>query len=228
MEKNEIIQKIDQLKSYSIQQKTSENPDNLEECISLFSSLMQPLYSAVNAYFSADRSAFTKPMNLVAEQMRSMLWDELSKWEIPCPTPSASGAPASYNDLTELFYKFGWITTTNDTFYNAWKYKVPESSGGTTTTELDPIPDGNPLIDSWVAEINSAVAKELKNVNDLNLFLENAICANSPYMLWEDTGNLESSPETKDLAKVIFVDRKFKFVCDKFNIPAYIPTYLRG
>lgn len=241
--KNDVIARLDELKEYSINQKTIDLNLKCEEeggtdkefykqaikdCTDLYISLMQPLYTAVNSYFDGDRSAFTNPLNELAEWLHNDLWQRQSKWEVE-PPKTSSNAPASYSDLTKLFYTFDWINTSNEDFYNAWAYSVPETTGGsTTTTNIEPLPSSNSLVSAWTIELNNAYKVELQNIDSLGTYLYNSMGYNSSFMLWEDTGKLLFSPETKDLAKVIFCDRKLLEVANTLNISIYIPTYLRG
>lgn len=252
LNKNDVIARLDQLKEYCVTQKSIElnlkceedlkTSTDIEEtkefykqaikdCTDLYISLMQPLYTAVNSYFDGDRSAFTKPLNELAEWLHNELWQSLSKWEF-APPQTSSNPPSAYSDLRNLFYTFGWINTSNEEFYNAWNYYVPETTEEDTTTEEDikvePLPSSNSFIGKWEAEINNAYKVELQNIDSLGVYLYNSMGYNSSFMLWEDTGNLLFSPETKDLAKIIFVDRKLIEAVKTLNISIYIPTYLRG
>lgn len=207
--KNDVITRLDKFKTYSITQKPKFEED--------YAKLMQPLYTAVNNYFSYDRSKFAKPLNELAEWLHNELWQKQSKWEVALPKTS-SNAPASYSDLTKLFYTFDWTNTSNEDFYKAWVYE----------TVIEPSPSSNPLIDKWITQFNGVYKAELENIDILSTYLYESMSNNNSFMLWEDTGTLLSAPETKDLAKVIFIDRKLLEVVKALNISIYIPTYLRG
>lgn len=251
--KADIIPKLDELKAYTISTKTAELNQKCEneiaslidltkikeikefyaqaikDCEQRYIASMQQLYETVNNYFDADRSSLANHLNRLAEYMYGEQWEQLSEWDNKAPNYSGS-RPQSYYDLTKIFYNFDWLDTTNEDFYDAWAYEVPvvETTEEEDVHDLEPLPVSNSLVNAWVSSINNGKNQELPNINSLNEHLENSMCSTSSFNLWEDRGTLHYAPETKDLAKVIFIDRKLLEAIKKLNIPAYIPTYLRG
>ena len=219
--KNQVLAKLNEFLSFSIEQESQYS--------SQFTALIQPAISAVNAYFSADRSAFKKPLDDLGLYMHNELWQRGAKWDSNFDMGLGTNPPESYNDLQKLFYQFPLMRVTPAAFYSAWVIGIPEgaegeSGGGAATPE----PISNSLIDSWVAEIAEAPKKELVAIDSLGDWLESSMSQSGSVMLWEETGALLEAPDTKDIAQIIFVDRGLLEAVNILGLPVYIPTYLRG
>lgn len=218
--KDQVLTKLNELLTYSIEQE----PDFESQ----FSSLMQPIFNAVNSYFDADRSALKKPLNDLGLYLHNELWQRGAVWEGGFDMGLGSNPPETYNDLRKMFYQFDWMTTNKEDFYNSWVWGVPtppEGSEGTTTTEPEPL--SHPMVSAWASEVSQAQSNELPAINALADWLEDSMAQSGSVSLWEDTGALLSAPETSDLAQTIFVDRGLLEAAKILNLQIYIPTYLR-
>lgn len=219
--KSEIVSYLDSLKAYSVSQK--------EEFKDQYIALMEPLYSAVNQYFSNPRTEFKKPLNDLSLYMHNELWARGAKWEIPFDQGFSTDYPKGYYDLCDLFYAFDW-TVTPEAFFNAWVMESPstgegESGGGTVAP---PKPVSNPYIDSWVSEVNAAPAGELEAISGISSWIEKSLSDSSAVMLWEDQGSLESHLDVKKIAQELFINRKLFTAANTLNLPVYIPSYIDG
>lgn len=208
--KNEILNKLNALLAYSC--------DIDAENAATYQSLMQPLLTAVNAYFNADRSNFKLPLN----NLELGLYNDImkrgtvaTKIELPLNTDF----PATYNDLRKLFYEFTCMNVTNAEFHAAWVTGVDEVTGL-------PIVTNNTLIDVWTADLSAAINDELNNISVLYKWLENAASDAGMVMLWEDVGQITSQPNTSEIADDIFISKHFKECIEILNLPAYKPTYV--
>lgn len=219
--KDQILAKLNEFLTFSIGQQSQYS--------SQFTSLMQPAISAVNTYFSANRSAFKKPLDDLGLYMHNELWQRGAKWDSSFDMGLGTNPPESYNDLRKLFYQFPLMQVTPEAFHAAWVIGVPEGSGESESGgAATPEPISNSLIDAWVAEITEAPKKELAAIDSLGTWLETSMSQSGSVMLWEETGALLEAPDTKDLAQVIFVDRGLLEAVNVLSLPVYIPTYLKG
>lgn len=219
--KDRVLAKLNEFLSFSIEQESQYS--------SQFTALMQPAISAVNAYFSADRSAFKKPLDDLGLFLHNELWQRGAKWDSNFDMGLGKNPPESYNDLRKLFYQFPLVQVTPEAFHAAWVIGVPEGAEGESGEgAATPEPIGNPLIDSWVAEITGAPKKELATIDSLGDWLESSMSQSGSVMLWEETGALLEAPDTKDIAQIIFVDRGLLEAVNILGLPVYIPTYLKG
>lgn len=218
--KNQVLSKLNEFLSYSV----TQEPDFESE----FTGLMQPVITAVNGYFNTDRSAFKKPLDDLGLFLHNELWQRGAKWEGNFDMGLGTNPPESYNDLRKLFYQFPLMRVAPETFYSVWVWGVPEGSGEEGGATLDPIPLSNPLITSWVTEITSYPQTELKNIDSLATWLETSMSQSGNVMLWEEAGALIEAPETKDIAKTVFIDRGLLEAVNILSLPVYIPTHLRG
>lgn len=214
--RTEILDRLQEFLDFSI----SKSPDFEAE----FTSLMQPVFTAVNGYFNTDRSAYKKPLNDLELYLHNYLWQREVEWEHPYDFGLDSNLP--YNDLRKMFYQFPLMNTTTQEFYDAWVWGIPEDESGLPIGD-EPIPLSHPMVPSWSTEINNYPPKELDRVNSLNAWLESSMSQSSPVMLWEDTGTLIRSPERVDLAQIVFIDLGLREATEILGLPAYIPTYLR-
>lgn len=221
--KQEVINKLDALKAYSVQQK----PD----FETYYTELMQPVYDAVNAYFNTSRSNFVKPVTEYIFQAYCDINVRNQQWEIEFPVNYPSDYPTGYNDLRDCFYSFnGLMTVTNEQFFNVWVEETPttetmDNTGGGTLT---PVPVSNPYLTTWQTEITDAPTDELSKINACVEWLKNSGDSTILIDLLEDRGTLISSMEREDIALMIYNDRHVLEVLNERNISAYIPSYIGG
>lgn len=207
---NEVLNKLNAFVTYSSAQKS--------EYAIQYESLMQPLLLLVKQYFTGDRSAFKIPLNNLEHDFYNDIIKRQTVYEKSVDFKMSANFPPAYNDLRLLFYTFPCMDVDNSTFYGAWVEGVDELTGENTVLN-------NTLIDSWVASLNTAISDELKNVNALMDWLENASSDASMVMLWEETGLIKSQPTTKQIADMVFNDKHLNECIEKLNLPAYKPTY---
>lgn len=217
--KSEILAKLDEFKTFSINQETKFESD--------FTALMEPMISAVNAYFDADRVKFKKPLDDLGLYLHNDLWARGAQWSKPQDMGFDTNPPPEYSDFRKLFYQFPLMDITPAEFYSAWVIGTPEGEGD-GVTPAEPKPLNNTLIDAWVAELSTAIADELKAIDSLGSYLEISMGSSGSVMLWEDTGALESAPTTQTLANEIFIERGLLEAVNLLGLPVYIPSYLRG
>lgn len=208
--KNEILNKLNSLLAYSCQI-DSENAEAYTE-------LIEPIITAVNGYFDADRSNFKVTLN----NLELGLYNDILKRNTVATKidlPLDGNFPEAYSDLRKLFYVFPCMAVTNETFHAAWVEGVDK------VTSL-PIITNNTLIDEWVTDLSTAISDELNNISALYTWLENAASDAGMIMLWEDVGEITSQPDTAKIANSIFFDKHLKECITTLNLPAYKPTYI--
>lgn len=206
----EVIEKLNALLAYSVETDS--------EYSAVYTSLMQPMLTAVNNYFTADRSAFKIPIN----NLEHAFYNDILKRETVASKidlPMATNYPAAYSDLRKLFYSFSCMNVSNAAFHNAWVYEMDVSTQTQTVTH-------NTLIDSWVADLSTAISDELDNIGALYSWLETAASDAGMVMLWEDIGEILKQPNTGDIAQNIFIDKHLKECITTLNLTAYKPTYI--
>lgn len=207
---NDVLDKLNTLLAYS----SNTAPANAGE----YQKLMQPLINAVNQYFSDDRSQFKIPLN----NLELGLYNDVMKRGTVATNidlPMDKNFPPAYSDLRKLFYEFPCMAVTNETFHGAWIEDVEELT-------QQPIIKSNTLIDKWVADLNTAIDDELKNIQELYSWLESACSDAGMVMLWEDVGQIKSQPSTKDIANIIFNEKHFKECMETLHLTAYKPSYI--
>lgn len=208
--KTMVLDRLNTLLAYS----SNTAPANAGE----YQKLMQPLINAVNQYFSADRSQFKIPLN----NLELGLYNDIMKRGTVTTNmelPMDNNFPPAYSDLRKLFYEFECMTVSNGAFHSAWIEGVDELT-------QQPIITNNTLIDKWVADLETAITDELKNIQELYSWLEKACSDAGMMMLWEDVGEIKSQPSTNDIANVIFKEKHFKECIETLNLSAYKPTYI--
>ena len=209
--KTEVITQLNKFAEYSC----AQNPKHA----SSYKSLMVQLISAVENYYSADRSAYKAPLNELQLAFYNDLMKRATVVTKPIDLQMGTDFPKGYDDLSELFYSFPWLNTSVEAFHNAW---VTESSpeGGSETVKK------NTLIDSWTTEVGAANADELANIKKLFDWLASASSNAGMVMLWEDLGEVKYQPSSDEIARKLFIEKKLKEVIEVLGIPAYKPTYI--
>lgn len=215
--KQEVINKLDALLAYSVEQK----PD----FESYYETLMKPCYDAVNAYFSASRDNFKKPTEEYIFQAYCDINQRNQVWEKPVEYNFPTNYPTGYNDFRDCFYSFSDILTcSNETFFNAWLEEAPESTDPTVTPT--PVPIDNPYITAWTADITEAPTKELAQINACVEWLKNSGDGKILLDLLENQGTLVKSMEQQEIASIIYKSRHVLEVLNERNISVYVPTYM--
>ena len=206
----EIIEKLNALLAYSVEIDS--------EYSAAYTSLMQPMFTAVNNYFTADRSAFKIPINNLEHAFYN---DILKRGTVTSKIdlPMATNYPVAYSDLRKLFHSFPCMNVSNADFHNAWVYET------NAVTQIKTVKN-NTLIDSWIAALSTAINDELNNISTLYSWLETAASDAGMVMLWEDVGKILEQPNTGEIAQNVFIDKHLKECITTLNLTAYKPTYI--
>lgn len=217
----EVIAKFDELKAYSIAQKPQ-----FEQ---YYASLMQPVYDAVNTYFSIIPEGMIEALENYVFQTYCDIHSRSIQYEFPVEGAQfPTDYPMGYNDIRECFYKFDWVNEiTPQAFFNVWVEGVPtDPETQLPTGELQPL--SNPYLTQWENDINTAHAKEVEAVVSVNTWCEtNAGSLNLIHLL-EDQGRILNSKGTKEVANTIYNEHGLMDVLNTRGYNVYIPTYLRG
>lgn len=217
----EVIAKLDELKAYSIAQKPQ-----FEQ---YYASLMQPVYDAVNTYFSIIPEGMIEALENYVFQTYCDIHSRSIQYEFPVEGAQfPTDYPMGYNDIRECFYKFDWVNEiTPQAFFNVWVEGVPtDPETQLPTGELQPL--SNPYLTQWENDINTAHAKEVEAVVSVNTWCEtNAGSLNLIHLL-EDQGRILNSKGTKEVANTIYNEHGLMDILNTRGYNVYIPTYLRG
>lgn len=213
---DDVTKKLDEFKSYSV----AENPEFEIE----YSDLMQPLYDAVEFYFSTIPEGMKSALENYVHETYCDTFSRGVKYENPIDANLPTDFPDGYNDIRTCFYAFeSLMSTTPEEFFDAWVSSTPSAP---TVGESEPT--SNPLIEDWIAEIESAPNEDVSRVKAVSAWCANAAGSYNMINLLEDQGLLIEAPETKDVAQKIYIDRGLLEVITSRDYPVYIPTYLRS
>lgn len=218
--KEQVIAKLDEYKAYSIQQNSTYS--------SQFTALMEPLYTAVNNYFSTIPDGMIDAITLFIHEAYCDTWNRNAVWEHTFNANRPTNIPEGVADFRKNYYGFDWLSTTAATFYAAWVIGTPEGSGdelGGATAAPEPL--NNTLVDAWTVEVTAAPEQDLANVIASKDFC--ASCSNSDILinLWEDSGQLLEYKTTEEIAQDIYITRGLLEVIETKGYDVYIPSYLK-
>lgn len=215
--KEQVVEKLDTIKEYSVEQDPATEP------------FFEPVYTAVNSYFSANPSLEDAMRNVI----KCLYMDIINRTTISSnhldyglPT----NFPKGYNDLEKCFYQFTSIFQTSEKeVFDAFIYGVPETSATSiSTSEAEQkIPTSNPMLTEWTAEITAAPQTDVDNLNAIAEFCKSGAEGSSLIRLFEDPGKLEQMKSTSDLANIIYIERKATSIIKARKLKTYIPTYLK-
>ena len=217
----EVIAKLDELKAYSIAQKPQ-----FEQ---YYASLMQPVYDAVNTYFSIIPEGMIEALENYVFQTYCDIHSRSIQYEFPVEGAQfPTDYPMGYNDIRECFYKFDWVNEiTPQAFFNVWVEGVPtDPETQLPTGELQPL--SNPYLTQWENDINTAHAKEVEAVVSVNTWCETNAGSLNLINLLEDQGRILQSSGTQQVANKIYNEHGLLDVLNTRGYSVYIPTYLRG
>ena len=215
--KNQVITKLDELKTYSIEQDAQTRP--------LFSSV----YSAIYSYFDNQSDGLAQALTEVVQYMYNDLTRRSTVHEFEYEMKLPTNYPVGYNNVVDCFYKFdSLLVISNATLFNAFVYGIPEgardSEGGGGTE----VPISNPYLTAWTTEITAAVNTDLQAVQTLADWCKNSGGNYDLICLLENQGRIVSQLKQKEKARTIYLDRKVLEVITARNLSVYIPTYLRS
>ena len=214
---NEVLQKLDVLKAYSVMQDPATE------------TLFAPCYDAVNAYYSADNAGMTQALEDVVKYMYNDLTRRTTQFEYNFDMRLATDYPTGYDEITNCFYQFAELLgVTEQQFFNAFVYGLPEGSSGGDGGAVQEIPLSNPYLDDWTAEINAAITQDLANVKNLAEWCKNSGGCDDLISLLENRGRIVTQKTVKEKATIIYYDKKLIDVVNALNLSVYIPSYFKG
>lgn len=214
--KEQVLEKLDTLKEYSVEQDPATEP------------FFEPIYTAVNSYFSANPSL----EDAMRDVIKCLYMDIINRTTISSnhldyglPT----NFPKGYNDLEKCFYQFASVfKATEKAVFDAFVYGVPETSATSTNNRAgQKVPTSNPMLTAWTAEITAAPQTDVDNLNAIAEFCKSGAEGSSLIRLFEDPGKLEQMKSTSDLANIIYIERKATSVIKARKLKTHIPTYLK-
>lgn len=216
LSEDQVIEILDGFKAYSV----AQQPD----FESHFISLMSPLYSAVERYFSTKHPEIEEKLRELVHNMYCDILERGTVMEFTYGDPLPTDFPETYHDLEKCFYEFDLGTEVE--FHNAWVIGIPTDENG-LPIGTEEIPLSNSLVSLWTAELTSAKATEVTKVSELLAWIQNSSSTNNlPYLL-EDTGRVISSPSMQGIAKDIYISKGLLEIIKTLTLNVYIPSYLR-
>ena len=214
---SEVLQKLDALKAYSVTQDPATE------------TLFAPCYAAVNAYYSTDNAGMTQALEDVVKYMYNDLTRRTTQFEYNFDMRLATDYPTGYDEITNCFYQFAELLgVTEQQFFDAFVYGLPEGSGGGEGGTAQEIPLSNPYLDDWTAEINAAITQDLANVKNLAEWCKNSGGCDDLISLLENRGRIVTQKTVKEKAAIIYYDKKLIDVVNALNLSVYIPSYFKG
>ena len=215
--KTQVLAKLDELKTYSIEQDAQTEP------------LFSPVYSAIYSYFDNQSDGLAQALTEVVQYMYNDLTRRSTIHEFEYEMELPSNYPVGYNNVVDCFYKFASLLEMSDTtLFEAFVYGVPEGTGDSEGGGGTEVPISNPYLTAWTAEITAAVNTDLQAVQTLADWCKNSGGNYDLICLLENQGRIVSQLKQKEKARTIYLDRKVLEVITARNLSVYIPTYLRS
>lgn len=209
---NEVVAKLDELKTQSI----TDNPSRS----ALIETTMQPVYDLVQSYFSTQSPELKQAL----EDLVFYLFCDIQRrttvreHNFDCGYPT--DFPEAYWDIRKCFYTFPLMEVSNGDFSDAWKFTSDPVTMAVTAE--------NPYLTTWESELKTAPADDVTRIKSVTDWCQGA-CGNSNLIhLFEDEGIIIQSLNTQKIARRIYNTRYLQEVIRDRNLNVYIPTYLRG
>lgn len=213
---NDVTKKLDEFKAYCV----TEKPEYKTK----YAEIMQPLYDSVETYFNTVPDGMKSALENYVHETFCDTFSRGVKYEKPIEADLPTDFPEGYNDVRTCFYAFeSLMGTTPASFFDAWVSSVPAAATGGTSE-----PTSNALIDEWIPEIEAAPSEDVKRVKAVSSWCANSAGSCNMINLLEDQGLLIDAPDTKEVAKKIYLDRGLLEVIQVKGYPVYVPTYIRG
>lgn len=207
-----VVDKLAALKAYS----TAQDP--------LTAGLFAPVETAIATYFSDNAKGLAAALEEVVKYMYNDISRRTTVYEFEFDMYLASDFPTGYNDITECFYQFKELLAVSESsFFNAFVYGAPEGGEGAAA-----MPQSNPYLDRWAAEITAALDSDLANVQKLAEWCKNSGGCCDLVCLLENRGRILESKSVKEIAAMIYHDKKLKEVIIARHLIVYLPSYFRG
>lgn len=213
--KQQITEKIDELKEYCKENSPYKNMDGSFDWDSFF----VPLYATVNSYFSANMDDVSDEVNYLIQAMYCDILRRTTKYENDDQFNFniSTAYPNGYSDVRNCFYDFSHImNTNNETFLNSCTLDI-------TTFAIE-----SELLDTWISSIATGHASDLQKVTTLAEWCANSGSCCDLINLLEERGKLLEMKGTRENAKIIYIDRHVLDVIRWFSLSSYIPTYYEG
>ena len=213
----EVLNKLDALEKYSV----TVDPAT--------GSLFAPVYNAVASYFSGNNSGLAAALEDVVKYMYNDISRRTTKHEFEFDMRLASDFPVGYEDITKCFYQFEELLTISESsFFNAFVYGVPEGAASEEGGAVAEVPVSNPYLTRWTAEITAAITGDLENVQALAEWCKNSGGCCDLVCLLENRGRILESKTVKEIAAIIYHDKKLSEVITARQLAVYLPSYFRG
>lgn len=207
--KEQIINRIDNFKSYAEIESTIMTAN--------WDTVLQPLYNAVDNYFKDNN--YSEDVNFLIQNMYVDILRRCTKYENDnqFDFKLSTDYPLGYDDISVCFYDFSEImNTSNKTILNSYVIDITTMSATST------------LVDGWITSITTANETDKANLNTLSEWCKNSGSGCDLVNLLENRGQLVEIKGTKEIATIIYHDRKLLDVIKQFNLTSYIPTYFKG
>lgn len=208
--KEAVIAKLDALIAYS----NAQQPAN-------YASVAQPVYDAVNTYFSTSNPDLKKAVQEYIFQEYCDIDKRNQVWSDPYPYNFDTVYPVGYNDLRQCFYTFPLLEVSNEDFFAAWQWQTQGGDSGSGTSTKVPV--SNTYLTQWQADITAAPREDVTRVNNVVNWLKNTGDGYILIDLFNDQGEYISSKTSAEIAKIIYLDRHAKEVINERNLNVYIP-----
>lgn len=212
MNKESVLKKISILKEYS------------EAADAATGVLFEPVFVAVEKYFNGDNVAMVQALEDVAKYMYNDIYRRTTTYQFKFDMGLSTNYPQGYNDIEQCFYQFTeLLTVTEQQFFNAFVYGLPPNDPMAT----EQIPLSNPYLDRWTTEITDAVDGDLQNVQALAEWCKNSGGKSDLICLFENRGVVTNQLNVKDIATIIYRDKRLIDVVAARELPVYIPSYFK-
>lgn len=212
MNKESVLKKISILKEYSVAADVATGI------------LFEPVLMAIEKYFNSDNAAMVQALEDVAKYMYNDIYRRTTTYQFEFDMGLSTNYPQGYNDIEQCFYQFAeLLTVTEQQFFNAFVYGLPPNDPMAT----EQIPLSNPYLDRWTTEITDAVDGDLQNVQALAEWCKNSGGKSDLICLFENRGVVTDQLNVKDIATIIYRDKRLIDVVAARELPVYIPSYFK-
>lgn len=213
--KSDILLKLSTLQSYCEQNKQSNVSGD-------FAGMIEPLKSAVNAYFDNIPNGLKYDFMNYITQIATDIQKRYTTYENQFGPDLPINYPQGYMDLGEIFAN-GAIDQLMGISGSEFLAGFPIVAGeGGSTSSYDP----NPIIETWIGEIENAHGSESTKIKKIIEFCESNLYNDGLISMFEDRGNMTVHITNEELARNIYLDKGAKAVIQNFNLDIYVPSYI--
>lgn len=104
---------------------------------------------------------------------------------------------------------------------------MPEGAGRVEGGAAE-VPLANTYLDRWMEEITAAEAGDLQKIIDLAEWCKNSGGSCDLICLLENRGRAVEQMTVREIAEMIYLDKKYFTLISQRGLDVYIPTYLKG